>query len=351
MTSETVAEVGSKRPRDEEISLATGKCNYRLLHTLRGHTAGVASVKFSPKGDLLATASADSTVQLWRWEDGSHVHTFEGHQAGINDVAWSADAQFLASASDDMTIRLWDVAGQKAVNTFAGHTNYVMCLNFNHKGNMLASGSFDETVKLWEVKSGHCINTLPAHSDPVTAVHFNKDSTLVVSSSYDGLCRVWNSSNGMCLRTIIRDDNPPVSFVRFSPNGLYILVCTLDNNIRLWKYDKNECAKTYTGHTNKQYCSFAAFCKSKDTDTVKHQYVVSGSEDCGVYIWDIDKKHIAQVLEGRQSSSSKGDGHCDAVVAIDCHPHKQVLASGALKKDCTVKIWIDDGSTSTTEGS
>lgn len=24
-------------------------------------------------------------------------------------------------------------------------------------------------------------------------------------------------------------------------------------------------AKTYTGHTNKQYCSFAAFCKSKDT--------------------------------------------------------------------------------------
>lgn len=85
----------------------------------------------------LATASADSTVQLWRWEDGSHVHTFEGHQAGINDVAWSADAQFLASASDDMTIRLWDVTEQKAVNTFAGHTNYVMCLNFNHKGNML----------------------------------------------------------------------------------------------------------------------------------------------------------------------------------------------------------------------
>jgi COMPASS component SWD3 len=93
------------------------------------------------------------------------------------------------------------------------------------------SGSFDETVRLWDVKTGKCLKTLPAHSDPVTAVHFNRDGSLIVSSSYDGLCRIWDTATGHCLKTLIDDENPPVSFVKFSPNGKFILAGTLDNTL------------------------------------------------------------------------------------------------------------------------
>ena len=34
-----------------------------------------------------------------------------------------------------------------------------------------------------------------------------------------GLCRIWDTASGQCLKTLIDDDNPPVSFVKFSPNG------------------------------------------------------------------------------------------------------------------------------------
>lgn len=56
-------------------------------------------------------------------------------------------------------------------------------------------------------------------------VDFNRDGTLIVSSSYDGLCRIWNADTGHCLKTVLDDNNPPVSFVKFSPNGRYILTC------------------------------------------------------------------------------------------------------------------------------
>ena len=40
--------------------------------------------------------------------------------------------------------------------------------------------------------------------------------------------------NVLCARAPA--ENPPVSFVRFSPNGKYLLIGTLNNSIRLWDY-------------------------------------------------------------------------------------------------------------------
>ena len=40
-----------------------------------------------------------------------------------------------------------------------------------------------------------------------------------------------HSATGQCLKTLIDDDNPPVSFVKFSPNGRFILAGLLDNTL------------------------------------------------------------------------------------------------------------------------
>nr|GEW73482.1 retrovirus-related Pol polyprotein from transposon TNT 1-94 [Tanacetum cinerariifolium] len=47
----------------------------------------------------------------------------------------------------------------------------------------------------------------------------NRDGSLIVSSSYDGLCRIWDANTGNCVKTLIDDENPRVSFVKFSPNA------------------------------------------------------------------------------------------------------------------------------------
>lgn len=84
---------------------------------------------------------------------------------------------------------------------------------------------------------------------------------IILKVVYNCVCysRIWDTASGQCLKTLIDDDNPPVSFVKFSPNGKYILAATLDNTLKLWDYSKGKCLKTYTGHKNEKYCIFANF--------------------------------------------------------------------------------------------
>ena len=174
------------------------------------------------------------------------------------------------------------------------------------------------------MKTGKCLRTLPAHANPVSAVDFSRDGSLIVSCSYDGLCRIWDTATGVCLKTIIGEENPPGSFVRFSPNGKYILMSTLDNRIRVWNYTDNKILKTYKGHQNSRHCVFASFVVN---GPVKH--VISGSEDGDVYVWDLQTRDVIQRLKG----------HVDVVLAVAAHPYLPMIASGALEKDRTVKLW------------
>jgi hypothetical protein len=70
--------------------------------------------------------------------------------------------------------------------------------------------------------------------------------------------RLWNASTGQCIKTLVDQANPPVSNLRFSPNGRFLLACTLDSVIRLWSVLDEKILKEFAGHTNAK-CAFASF--------------------------------------------------------------------------------------------
>jgi WD40 repeat protein len=74
---------------------------------LRGHTGVVTAIVYSPDGSLLATASKDATVRLWRANTGQAILTLHGHTGQVHSLAFSRDGSRLASASTDGTVRVW----------------------------------------------------------------------------------------------------------------------------------------------------------------------------------------------------------------------------------------------------
>lgn len=93
---------------------------------------------------------------------------------------------------------------------------------------------------------------------------------------------------------------------------------------RLWNFSTGKFLKTYTGHVNTKFCIPAVF------SVTNGKYVVSGSEDNCVYLWDLQSRKVAQKLEG----------HVDTVVAVACHPTRNMIVSGALENDRSVKVWV-----------
>ena len=316
--------------------------------TLAGHSRGINHVCWSPRTpNLLATASDDKTLRLW---DVTRSSSNDTSLAGT--PSWNHHQTTTASSSCSPTPGTNGMVKQEtgeALLEFKGHSNFCFSCQFSPQGNLLVSGSFDETVKIWDVRSGECISTLPAHSDPVTSVSLNRDGTCIVSSSHDGLIRIWDVATGECLKTIYAEGNPPVSFCKYSRNGKYILSGMLDGKLRLWNtMDKfgngqataatgggsgggggggGRCTKTYSGHLNSKYCIVSDFMVSNPN----RQSIVTGSEDGNVYLYDLQTRNVRQVLEG---------GHKDACLAVAAHDSKELIVSGGMTNDRTVRFWM-----------
>ena len=147
------------------ISVGVIDLGVRLIATVLWHTHSLSSMAVIPNGGIIGVV-VSNLIHLGDLHTVA-PHTTLTYDSPINNIAFSPNNPLLASASIDSTIQLWNLNTNALQATLPGHTSDVLNVAFSPDGSLLASGSADGTVRLWNPDTETLQATLEAHMDNV----------------------------------------------------------------------------------------------------------------------------------------------------------------------------------------
>ncbi|XP_073339578.1 autophagy-related protein 16-1 isoform X2 [Pagrus major] len=254
--------------------VVAGRCESK--GALTGSNAGITSIDFDSAGSYLLAASNDFASRIWTVDDYRLRHTLTGHSGKVLSARFLLDNARIVSGSYDRTLKLWDLRSKVCMKTvFAGSScNDIVCteqcvmsghfdkkvrfwdiraesivrelellgrvtsLDLNHDRTELLTCSRDDLVKIIDLRSNAVRQTFSAQGFKCgadwTRVTFSPDGSYVAGGSADGALYVWNVLTGKVDRTLDRNHNSAINSVSWSPSGAYVASVEKGSKAILW---------------------------------------------------------------------------------------------------------------------
>ncbi|KIP09290.1 hypothetical protein PHLGIDRAFT_67817 [Phlebiopsis gigantea 11061_1 CR5-6] len=158
---------------------------------LQAHDSAVRTMQFSHSGAYLASADQSGIIKYFQ-PNMNNLTAWQGHREAIRGLSFSPDDGRFATASDDSTIRIWSFEESREERVLTGHGWDVKCVEWHKTKGLLVSGSKDNMIKFWDPRTGTVLSTLHYHKNTIQALQWSPDGNLVASASRDQTVRVFD---------------------------------------------------------------------------------------------------------------------------------------------------------------
>lgn len=329
---------------------------FELMYKMEHHKGCVNALDFHSGGSLLASASDDKRVVIWEWTRGRALYSYKsGHSSNVFQSKWLhlAGAGYVVSSARDGMIRLADltkVGDSTPTTLMAQHKRSAHKLSvIRDTPHVVLSVGEDGRVLNVDMRETASVNskailvvhkdknTLPLYS--VASNPLNSNEFMVAGEDtrvhlYDKRFIITRTSKPLkmfCPSTIRKGVHCYITCAVYNNSGTEILASYNDEKIYLF----DNTAKTSIGSTVDSYLhSYEGHRNSATVKGVnfygpKSEYILSGSDDGHIYIWDRNTEAIVNWMRGDDNG---------VVNCIEAHPNLPVIATSGL--DDNVKIWV-----------
>jgi WD40 repeat protein len=299
-------------------SSSTASAGASDIWKLKGHTALVSSVSFSPNGRLLATGSYDKTVRIWQMGTGLEKMWFLGHQAAVTGVGFSSDNRSVLSGGMDNVLMLRDCETRKELQyCYIGAV--VQCIAISPDGRYAVAGTVNAGTQLVDLSTGRELRRVSG-KDFINCVAFSPRGAQFAAANSDGVVSIYERLDGRLITSFnsLREGvGQMIEMVAFSRDGNY-LVTAGPKQVQIWHVATGrESGRLEVGSSKLMAADLMPTGAS----------VATGHEDGTVRLWSFASGQEIKVYQG----------HTAPVKAIACAPDGHAIASGGMDK--LVQVW------------
>lgn len=211
-----------------------------------------------------------------------------GHSAQTPFIKFSREGDFLLSCSDDLTAKLWDTRSGQLIYTLAGHLNAVTHGDIHVQTQKIVTvARNDQTAIVWSLATGEMlykIKDLVYKWNPVCA--FSPDGKYILLETVKNEIIIWDVDKEIILKKITTKSAFVENF-KFSPDGRFFAAGLYDGSILV--------CNTATGVVTNSFSPYKNAVESLDFSEDGNYLAASGSDSL-VYVWNlIDGKAIYQL--------------------------------------------------------
>ncbi|MGI0491358.1 NB-ARC domain-containing protein [Alkalinema pantanalense CENA528] len=201
--------------------------------------------------------------------------------SNILSVAFSPDGKMLAQSDDNGWVIVWDISTRQPLAAWQAHPYWIFTVVFSSDGRSIACCSLDGTITVWDWQDLQ----QAAVPRPLNLGHLkNPNHPSHLSYSASPLSHPSRSSQpaySQYQQQLFSHHTAGVSEILFHPSRPWLASCSADQTIGLVNLKSGEKLGQLTGHGG--IVRTIAFA-------LEGQYLLSGSLDQTVRLWDLDSQ-------------------------------------------------------------